>query len=154
MASRAVRWATAPGLIKGARGIAVLPQHGVVFVSSYFTLKLHAHRLLDGVQIASVKVPNCTFLASDPATATVYVSSYDGGVGSVVAYRWNGAKLVKEGTMEAAGTTGHFRPLAVIPPPPLACAPHTSSWGHVAPLNCMCSPCLTAASSTRTHWRG
>ena len=36
----------------------------------------------------------------------------------MVAYRWDGATLVKEGRVEAAGGTDNFRPLTVMPPAP------------------------------------
>ena len=38
---------------------------------------------------------------------------------SVVAYRWDGATLVADGTDEAAGVTDNDRPLAVAPAPGL-----------------------------------
>ncbi len=110
--------------MNGAGGIAVLPQHNKVFVSSYKDDKLHAHRLSDGVLVASAIVPWCSFLASDPATSTVYACVYNERFGVfdenfiVVAFRWNGVKLVKDGKVEAAGATNNHRPLAVMPPAP------------------------------------
>jgi hypothetical protein len=102
-------------------GIAVLPQQGVVIVSSFHYDMLHVHGLSDGIRIASVEVSWCTFLASDPAAATIYVSSEsddDGAGHSVVAYTWNTTTLVVDGIVEAAGVTDNLRPLAVMPPAP------------------------------------
>jgi hypothetical protein len=36
----------------------------------------------------------------------------------VSAFRWDGAALVADGVVEAAGTDGSWRPLAVMPPTP------------------------------------
>ena len=48
----------------------------------------------------------------------VYVSTRSGGGHSVSAFRWDGdgAALVAEGAVEAAGTEDNWRPLAVVPP--------------------------------------
>jgi hypothetical protein len=119
MSSHSVRWATAPGLLNGIDGIAVLLKHGIVFVSSCGDFKLYAHRLSDGVRIASMKVPGCSYLASDPETSVVYASSIcDTGMLAVVPYLWNGAKLVKQSVVYAPGITGKFRPISVMPPAP------------------------------------
>ena len=48
----------------------------------------------------------------------MYVSTYGGGAVSVIAYRWDGATLVKEGRVEAAGGTDKARSLTVMPPAP------------------------------------
>ncbi len=63
-------WPNSPGpsgwgLKAWPRGIAVLPKHEMVFVSSSHDNKLHARRLSNGVRIASVKVPWCSYLAFD-----------------------------------------------------------------------------------------
>jgi hypothetical protein len=71
MTSRVVRWTTAPGMLNDAFAIAVLPQQGVAFVVSRVGATIHAYRLSDGMRVTSVKIDGCTFLASDPATATV-----------------------------------------------------------------------------------
>ena len=36
----------------------------------------------------------------------------------MTAFRWDGAELVAEGIVEAAGATVNYRPLAVVPPAP------------------------------------
>jgi hypothetical protein len=118
MISRMVRWTTAPWMCDSACGIAVLPQHGVVVVSSLQDDMLHAHRLSDGVRIASVEAPWCSFGASDPTAATIYVSSGTPEHRSVVAHRWDNSTLVADGTVEAAGVAPRSRPLAVMPPAP------------------------------------
>ena len=40
------------------------------------------------------------------------------GAYSVSAFHWDGDGLVAEGVVEAAGTSGNIRPLAVVPPAP------------------------------------
>jgi hypothetical protein len=110
--SRAVRWSAALG--GSCWGIAVLPAQGVVVASDYDNSKLHAHRLSDGTHIASVKASLPTFVAAEPATATVYASTSS----KVSAFRWDGAALVAEGVVDAAGATHDCRPLAVVPPAP------------------------------------
>ncbi len=100
MSSRVVRWATATGLLKYTFGITVLPNHGVVIVSSHNDGIIHAHRLSNGVRIASVKVPSCSSLTSDdesdPLVDTIYTSSGVGGRYSVAAYRWDGASMISD----------------------------------------------------------
>jgi hypothetical protein len=120
MTSRVVRWTTAPGMLNDALGIAVLPQQGLVVVSAFQDKfnKLFVHRLSDGVRIASVRIPWCSFLASDPASATLFVSSGTQERQSVVVYRWDSKTLVADGTVEAAGVAPKSRPLAVMPPAP------------------------------------
>ena len=116
-ASRAVRWSAALG--GSCWGIAVLSAQGVVVVSDLKDNQLHAHRLSDGTRIASVEAREPTYVAADPATSTMYVSTSV----EMTAFRWDGAVLVAEGFVEAAGATGNWRPLAVVPP---ATGQHTS----------------------------
>ena len=123
-ASRAVRWSAALG--GSCWGIAVLSAQGVVVVSDLKDNQLHAHRLSDGTRIASVEAREPTYVAADPATSTMYVSTSV----EMTAFRWDGAVLVAEGAVlvaegfvEAAGATGNWRPLAVVPP---ATGQHTS----------------------------
>jgi DNA-binding beta-propeller fold protein YncE len=111
-------WTKVPGMLDDALGIAVLSQQGVVVVSSIQDDMLHAYRLSDGTRIASVNVTWCTYLASDPAAATIYVSSGTQERQSVVANRWDGTRLVADGTVEAAGVAPNNRLLAVMPPDP------------------------------------
>jgi hypothetical protein len=118
MTSRVVRWTTEPGMLNGVCGIAVLPPQGVVIVGSYQDDMLHAHRLSDGMRFASANVNGCTFIASDPAAATIYVSSGTQECQSVVAHRWDSTTLVADGTVAAAGVAPRNRPLAVMPPAP------------------------------------
>ncbi len=73
---------------------------------------------LDGMHITSVKVPGCSYLASDPAAAIIYVSSGTQEGRSVVAHRWDSTTLVTDGTVDAAGVIGNPRPLAVMSPAP------------------------------------
>jgi hypothetical protein len=116
VASRAARWSAALG--GGVVGIAALPAQGVVVVSNLSDDMLHVHRLADGARVASATSAFSTYVAGDPATVTVYVST--GAVPSflVSAFRWDGVALVADGVVEAAGTADFYRPLAVMPPTP------------------------------------
>jgi hypothetical protein len=115
-ASRAVRWSAALG--GNCFGIAVLPAQEVVVVSDYTNDKLHVHRLSDGVRVASAEAARAAFVSADPASRTVYVSTGSFTSCEVSAFRWDGAALVAEGVLEAAGTATTNRPLAVMPPTP------------------------------------
>jgi hypothetical protein len=126
--SRAVRWSTALG--GSCYGIAVLPAQGVVVVSyyshkSYDNDSLRAHRLSDGSCIARVNVVEPSSIAADLATATLYVST----LGEVFAYHWDGASLVFDGFVDAAGDFDDWRPLAVVPPAPGEHSPSQHSSG-------------------------
>ena len=111
-ASRAVRWSAA--LESRCYGIAVLPAEGMVIASECGSGKLCAHRLSDGTRVASVHVCDPSYVAADPATATVYVSTER----TVSAFRLIGTALVFEEVVEAAGVTRFDPPLAVVPPAP------------------------------------
>jgi hypothetical protein len=114
--SRAVRWSAALG--DGCFGIAVLPAQDVVVVSDPDYNKLHVHRLSDGVRVASAKAKQAAYVAADPASGFVYVSTGAHPSCGVSAFRWDGAALVAEGVVESAGTADNLRPLAVMPPTP------------------------------------
>jgi hypothetical protein len=116
-ASRAIRWSTALGC--DCYGIAVLPAQVVLVVSDWDHNKLHVHRLSDGVRVASTEATKASFVAADPASGTVYACT--GGHTSCVVSafrRWDGAALVAEGVVKAAGNAEYSRPLAVMPPTP------------------------------------
>jgi hypothetical protein len=81
------------------------------------------HRLSDGVRVASAVAKCATYAAADPASRTVYVSTGVHPSWVVSAFRWDGAALVADGVVGAAGTAGDYRPLAVMPPTPCQ---HTS----------------------------
>lgn len=118
-ASKTVRWSAAS--IRGTcDGLAVLPSYVVVIVSDRASSFLHVYCLSDGTLIASVKANEPTSVAADPASATVYVSTYHDQEDAlkVSAFRWDGATLVFDGVVEAAGATDDRRPLAVMPPAP------------------------------------
>jgi hypothetical protein len=110
--SMAVRWSTE--LAGNFSGMAVLPAQGLVVVSVYTTHELRVHRLADEAIVAIASANGPTFIAADPSTAMLYVSTYL----RVTAFRWNGGALVSEGVVEAAGDAGSSRPLAVVPPAP------------------------------------
>jgi len=112
-ASMTVRWSAA--LENSCYGIAVLPAQGVVITSNFRgTDHLSIHHLSSGTRVAGVSASNPLFLAADPSTATVYASTS----GHVTAFCWDGAALVCDGVVEAAGAFGDARPLAVVPPAP------------------------------------
>jgi outer membrane protein assembly factor BamB len=108
--SRAVCWST--GLEGTCFGIAVLTVQGLVVASLHDSNELRVHRLADGARVATVTVSRPTFIAADPSSATLYVST----VTRVTAFRWNGSALVSEGVVKAAGKALMGRPLAVMPP--------------------------------------
>jgi hypothetical protein len=113
-ASRAVRWSAALG--GGCWGFAVLPAQDVVVVSDPKHGKLHVHRLSDGVRVASAEAARANYVAADPASGTVFASTGVHPSCGVSTFRWDGASLVAEGDVEAAGTADNWRPLAVMPP--------------------------------------
>ena len=116
-ASRAVRWSTVLG--SECLDIAVLPAQGVVVASDWRSRKLYVLRLSDGTYTASVAVREPSFIAADPVYATLYVSTffdeYNDFCG-VTTFRWDGAAMVFDGVVEAAGSTYNYGPLAVVPP--------------------------------------
>jgi hypothetical protein len=58
-----------------------------------------------------------TYAAADPASGTVFAST--GALPWLVSsFCWDGAALVAEGDIEAAGTADHWHPLTVMPPTP------------------------------------
>jgi DNA-binding beta-propeller fold protein YncE len=115
-ASRAVRWSAALG--GNCCGIAVLPAQGMVVVGDPDRDKLHVHQLSDGVRVAIANAKEATYIAADPASGTVYVSIRASSSDIVSAFRWDGAALVAEWVVEAAGNADNRRPLAVMPPTP------------------------------------
>jgi hypothetical protein len=115
-ASRAVRWSAVLG--GDCYGMAVLPPQGVVFVSNDVYDKLYVHRLSDGVRVASAEAEAPSYVAADPASGTVFASTAPDDDELVSAFRWDGAALLTEGVVEAAGTADYWRPLAVMPPTP------------------------------------
>jgi hypothetical protein len=112
--SRAVRWST--GLGVSCWGIAVLPVQleGLVVASVSDSNMLLVHRLDDGALVATAHADCPSFIAVDPSTATLYVSTNS----IVTAFHWNGSALVSEGVVEAAGDTDDIRPFAMVPPAP------------------------------------
>jgi hypothetical protein len=112
--SRAVCWSTSLKLGNNCWGIAVLPVQGLVVASIYDAKELRVYRLTDGTLVATVHAQGPSFIAADPATATLYVSTGT----RVTAFHWNGSALVPEGVVEAAGDNAYGRPLAVVPPAP------------------------------------
>jgi hypothetical protein len=115
-ANRAVRWSAA--LRGNCNGMAVLPAQSVVVVSDLGHSKLHVHRLSDGVRVASAGAALAAYVAADPASGTVFASTVAYPSRVVSAFRWDGAALVAEGVVEAAGNPDAGRALAVMPPTP------------------------------------
>jgi hypothetical protein len=112
--SRAVHWSTALG--GSCYGMAVLPAQGAVVVSDFKYNMLRVHRLSDGVRVASAEAVSPTYVATDPASGTVFANTRAFPSWVVSAFRWDGAALVAEGVVEAAGTADRGRTLAVMPP--------------------------------------
>jgi hypothetical protein len=110
--STAIRWSAELG--SSNYGIAVLSTQGLVVTSTYASDELRVHQLSDGALVTSTAADDPAYIASDPSTSTLYVSTR----AQVTAFRWNGSALVSEGIVEAAGDTGDDRPLAVVPPAP------------------------------------
>ena len=91
----------------------------LVVAASYHGHSLQVYRLLDGVLCATAAVREPTYLATDPETASVYVSSFEEDRGGrVLSYQWRGGLLHESGVVEAAGATDTRRPLAYVPPAP------------------------------------
>lgn len=114
-----VRWRTESKNFTS--GIAVLGVQAIAIAANQHDNALYTHRLDDGECIGCVPgVPGPSFLASDPRTATVYVSVFDGLNGGVHAYRWTGdAGLAPhgsamEGIAAAVPATRQRRPVAVM----------------------------------------
>jgi hypothetical protein len=68
--------------------------------------------------MASAKAKKAGYVTADPASGTVFVSTGVHPSYGVSAFRWDGAALVAEGVVKAAGTADTDRPLAVFPPTP------------------------------------
>jgi hypothetical protein len=110
MRSRRLLWSTGPRSVSAGYGIAVLPEHGIVTLSSFYDNAIRVHRLSDGVRVSSVAASGCSYQAAHGSM--VYVSMSDSGV---VSFHWNGTSLDRIGVIKAAGESGQWRPLAVIP---------------------------------------
>lgn len=120
-ASPTLRWAS-DALGSDVLGLAVLAAHGLVVASLRRTDRLVVMRLSDGAVVAEARSGHPEQLAVDAASATVFVSV---GMSAVEAFTWEeGAgeggvgTLVARGRVAAAGVTGSYRPMAVLPPPP------------------------------------
>jgi hypothetical protein len=113
-----VKWRTSPGDFSTCGQLAVLRGRGVFVATSCENYRVHVHRLVDGVRIASATATSRTsFVAYDAISELVFI----GFQNAVWAYTWNGTELAQLGKVELAGTTRDARPMAVVPPS------HTSS---------------------------
>lgn len=126
--SRAVRWATVPGVFRGFRGcegLAALPDSGTVAVAS--TKALFAHRLSDGERVGSLSVPRLHgTLAADSTAGAIFGNvAADGGKFAIGRFSWApGSGLRAEGIVAVAGVGKFLRPLTVVPPSPGKRASH------------------------------
>jgi hypothetical protein len=111
-ATKAATWLVS--LRGGCYGMAVLSAHGVIVVGDNAGGMLHSRRLSDGSRISSTAARSPFFVTADSASATVYVNTNF----EVSIFKWDGAELVAKGRLDAAGSTGKHRPLAVVPPTP------------------------------------
>jgi hypothetical protein len=93
-------------------GIAVLFSQGLVVSCTFLPKKLQVHRLSDGAHVATEPADRPSFIATDPATAILFVSTAN----KVSSFRWNGGSLVPEGVIKGAGNATQWRPLTVVPP--------------------------------------
>jgi hypothetical protein len=115
--THSLRWRS--NLVNNCTGLAVLPQQDILVASSYYGNMVHALQISDGTPASSAEVFQPTYLAAEPRNALVFVSTFERGAGTVVALQWKGSTglgLVRLHTVEAAGTTGARRPVAVLPP--------------------------------------
>ena len=123
----AVRWTSAVGasFTYSCDGIAVLPLLGVVVVVCAGSV--FAHRISDALRVGSLQVSGLSFfLASDPATSTVYGNVTHQGTFWTHSWRCSsdadsaGVMITSNTpwTIPDAETCSRFRPLAVVPPAP------------------------------------
>jgi hypothetical protein len=109
-----VRWSvTLP--VGSCNGIAVLPRHGVFITSDYCLQTLTVRRLVDGSRILGVDAERPSFLAADPATATIFASTN----GRLTAFLWDsedGGSLKVDWVWDLS--RGNNRPLTIVPPAP------------------------------------
>ena len=109
--SHALIWKS-PGVVNGCNGLAVLPSHGVLVASSLLTNAIHVFRLRDGAKISSLALMGPRFMASDPFSATVFVSTRAG----VAVLVWDGAALSCTGVVPGTQHSSAVQPVAVMPP--------------------------------------
>lgn len=101
------------GALVGCNGLGVLPLQGVVVASSLEEGAVHVFRLSDGSKIFSIALVGPRFLASDPASAMVYVSMRAG----VAALLWDGGVLSQTLVVPGTEHPSSSQPVAVIPSP-------------------------------------
>jgi hypothetical protein len=96
MLSRTVQWRN-KALGSCAADLAVLPNHGVVFVCSALDEKLYAHRLSDGVRVAQTRgqIRGCSYIATDPLSATVFASSCGLQFSKIIGFQWTDNAFVE-----------------------------------------------------------
>lgn len=109
------------GGLDRCRGLAVLPTHGVVFASSFNPDQILAYKVLSGELVCSVRMVGPVYLAADDLSSRVYMS----GTSSLIEeLRFADARLTHTRPVEAAGPSGKYRPLAVMPPAPGRASAH------------------------------
>ena len=119
-ASHAVRWATAPGLLRFCCGLAPLPEHGIV-VAANADETLFAHRLSSGERVGSLVVPGLgCYLAADPLTGVIFGNGVPVKDQCAIAcFSWTaGSGFKTQGFVDAAGSRDSLCPLTVVPPAP------------------------------------
>jgi hypothetical protein len=85
MPSRIIRWSIT--CIQHCLGLAVLPGRGILIASSYDSNELVAIRIADGTEAAKINVARPVFIAINPSTSTIFVTSNDK---SVYVLQWEG----------------------------------------------------------------
>jgi hypothetical protein len=114
VASGVRRWSIDISRNDHYHGFAALPADGV-FVTLHL-MSLGVYRLSDGVRCSSIKTRLTLSgdIAADPVHGCAYVTSSLSG--PTLAFHWNGAELLADGTVEAVGLPGFQRHVTVMPP--------------------------------------
>jgi hypothetical protein len=110
LTSRTTQWVT---INANVDGVAVLGKHGVCVTCGI--VGLHVFRLSDGRLVHTLHV-GARAIVADESSGRVFVNLVR-RESCIASYRWDGAALVQEGNMEAAGVSvrSFDRQLAVVP---------------------------------------
>lgn len=107
--SRAVIWRN-HGAVRGCNGLAVLSAHGIIVASSPLDSAVVVFRISDGVRIFSFPLSGPRFMASDPRSSTVYVSTHAG----VVELLWDGLRFTQSRVVPGTEHPSTAQPVAVM----------------------------------------
>ena len=150
--AKCVRWSAD---FNSSRGIAVLASLGIVIICDKASHSLVALRLSDGVRVGSLAVPGLwLYLAADPAAAIVYGTVYADP--KVTVHAWScvadgaGLQISRGKPVEATGSSGYSRILAVVPPAPGKMVSHLVVGTEESPELIVLS--LPSLALVHTHW--